>query len=54
MKKIILSTLVIIAFASCDRMLPKMYTTFDKGYGRVGSFYSTEDIRIGTDTVIDG
>lgn len=52
MKKIIFSALVVVSFASCEP--PKMYTTFDKGYGRIGSFYSTDDIRIGTDTVIDG
>lgn len=52
MKKLIISLLAIVCFASCK--LPKMYTFFDKGYGRIGSFYSTDEIRIGTDTTLDG
>jgi len=52
MKKLIMSLATIVCFASCN--YPKMYTFFDKGYGRIGSFYSTETIPIGTDTTIDG
>lgn len=35
-------------------MIPKMYTTFDRGYGCIGSFYSSADLKIGADTVIEG
>lgn len=52
MKKLIIAIVVIVCFTSCN--YPKMYTFFDKGYGRIGSFYSTENIRIGTDTTLDG
>lgn len=54
MKKLIIAVVVLISFASCGRMCPKMYTTFDKGYGRLGSFYSSDSLKIGQDTVIEG
>lgn len=54
MKRIIIIALVITAFASCKSVCPKMYTTFGKDDSRAGSFYSYDNIRIGTDTVIEG
>lgn len=54
MKKLIVIALVALSFASCKMAAPKMYTTWDKGYGMVGSFYSMESLHVGTDTVIEG
>lgn len=54
MKRIITIALVITAFASCKLVCPKMYTTFGKEDGRIGSFYSMKDIPLNTDTVIEG
>lgn len=52
MKKLIICLLAIVCFASCK--LPKMYTFWDNERCRIGSFYSTDEIRIGTDTTLDG
>lgn len=52
--KYLLFIIVLISFASCGKICPKMYTTFDKGYNRLGSFYSYQDIPMNTDTVIEG
>lgn len=54
MKKLIISAIALVSLVSCGRMCPKMYTTFDKGYSRLGSFYSSDSLRIGQDTVIEG
>lgn len=54
MKKLIIALLVVISFASCKQMCPKMYTTFDKGYNMLGSFYSYDSLRIDSDTTIEG
>lgn len=54
MKKLIIIAIALICFASCKNMCPKMYTTFGKDDGRIGSFYSSDDIRIGQDTIIEG
>ena len=54
MNKLLLVFLLIASLTSCGRICPKMYTTFDKGYGRIGSFYSSDDLKIGSDTVIEG
>lgn len=52
MKNLIISLLAIVCFASCK--LPKMYTFWDKKYSHIGSFYSSEEIQVGTDTTLDG
>lgn len=54
MKKLIIIAIALISFASCKNICPKMYTTFGKEDGRLGSFYSSENIPVGQDTVIEG
>lgn len=54
MKQLIIIAALALSFASCKQMCPKVYTTFGKEDSRLGSFYSMQDIHIGTDTVIEG
>lgn len=54
MKRLTFIAALLLSLASCKEMCPKMYTTFDKGYNMLGSFYSFDSLRIGADTVIEG
>jgi len=54
MKKLIIIAVVALGVCSCKQISPKMYTTFGKEDNRLGSFYSYDNLRINSDTVIEG